>query len=451
MASGNEINFFINYIQPKPNANWQQKWIDRWEKRRSFFSCNGEYNYLNYMETGSPTLEKEYFEAIDGEEQPKDNEKRGSYLDYMEQDIKSKKLASLGKEKSKGLFDKDGLCSKERRNEHDKSLKETKGIIWEGIITFEKDYGNKYCSTTEQAQSAMKVVFKNFLNQTHLKDKNITWTGALHENTDHYHIHYTFYETKPWREVDWSKDPVYTSKGNIDKKAFDYIKQSFYKYFEEQAIDVHTLREKSTARFKEFRSDFSRNGNYFKDFKQLGKTLAITTDKPKYEALSDKQRLMVDRFSMRILRTQPDLVAEYNKTFAELGRAKSNMNLFAKARKIEPIESKAESFKRDFLKRLGNSVLGSCVNVYTARIKANEKVDELKRRKKDNDKVRFRQANIRRIKKGFSKFSYNAFQNMLGERVGESVIKDYKWLEIVEESERQASEKQESIKKNVEV
>ena len=415
MASGKEIIFKFRHLPSKASPNWKQKDVDEWKAKRMFYSCNGSRNHVNYMKTGSPDEDK----------------LQKNHLDYMEQ---KNKVIEKGKERSMGLFDRDGKCGEEREQAHREKLKETKGIIWYGVVSFTKGFGESYCYTSDQAENAMKSVLKPFLNHTHLKDRNINWIGALHLNTDNPHIHFTFYEKEPWR-VNKNGEKVYTNKGKIEKESFDYVKMSFYKYFQEEAIDIHTLRDKTLERFKEIRADLSRNGSYFNDFKELSRKLKIIDDKPKYESLTALQKNMVDNFSIRLLQTQPELVKEYSKTFAKLKKAERNIQEFANIRNTDSIESKAESFKKDFFKRMGNSILTSCSTVHRVEVKTKDYVKFISDRDRENRMSNKNKSLIRSVKKNFSQVAYSSFKRLIRLDDANEIMKNYKWLDIVAEAE----------------
>ncbi len=433
MVNKNDINFFINYILPEPNRNWDKSTHDTWTKKRAFYSCNGANSYLTYMATGSPRESDESNEI--SAEEFLENCFKEDYLGYMSQDNKSKSLKYMGKERSRGLFDRDGMCSKDGEKFHRERLRDSKGIIWEGIITFEDDFAMKYCNTTEQSQAMMKTVFKNFLNSTHLKDRNINWIAALHENTDHYHIHYSFYEKEPWR-VNRKGEKAFTDKGTVNSHSLNYFKQSAFKYFHEEAIDVHTLRDNTLKYFKAYSDKVLLYNRNFKQFKELSKILNLTQP-TKYDQLSGEKRKAVDSFSIMLLSQDKNLHKRYNDTFAKLANVKSKVNEFSKLCKLPPITAKADSFRKDYLKRIGTVVINGAIKAQ--RISDNY---EKKMLLAKNSEIAFkskqhRSANIRTIKKTARKALKKAFDNLYSAKESQEYLWEKHWKEICNKVEEE--------------
>ena len=129
MATPN-VNFFIHSVPNLDGVN--DKLFKRYYKERIFYSCKDDYNYLSYVNKGS--------------------EKRIDFVDY-----------SGNHEKSTGLFDKNGLCSKEQIAELKRGFRATKSPILHGLISFEEFFGKKYCDQYSQAFNLMTNQFPRFL------------------------------------------------------------------------------------------------------------------------------------------------------------------------------------------------------------------------------------------------------------------------------------------------
>ncbi|MFI3166539.1 MAG: relaxase MobL [Bacillota bacterium] len=435
MASGNEINFFFNFTPPEPRSLNQKSDVSSWEKKRAFFTCNSKNSHLAYMETGSPKDYGYYLEATRGDSVPNNTKK--SYVDYMDD---KKKQTRNKQERSTGLFDRGGMLSEERKQKHREALKQNGGNIWSGVITFEKDFGSKHCSTSTQAYNSMKNVFDKFLDSTHLSSKNIEWLGSLHENTDNFHIHYTFYEKAPFRKM---KDGTtkYTFKGNVREQEIDYLKQSFFRYFTFSQINLYDTRDKIMDYLKSDFKDVSENGKLFKDFKTLVTSLNLKKG-TKYKDLNPFQKKMVDDFSMKIIRSDDEIKNHYIKTFSKLAEAEREMNSFDKARnKREALQSKSETFRQDLFKRMGGIVLQGCEEVRDNIDFCKEKIDVVYASERSSKQ---KSASVRMIKKGLSKITYKAFKWILRENNAEHIKKNFHWLKILndkEEEERKQCEK----------
>ena len=181
------VNFFINY-EEKPSLKKNQSY----SSKRDFYSSNQNYDYVGYMNSGSQS-------AID-------------YVEY-----------SGNNEKSKGLFSQGGLMTEEEIKKLRQNLRTTQSVIWHGVISFTEGFGNHYCNTTENAIKMMKIEFPKFLKNAGLNPENVEWFGALHENTDNKHIHFSFYEKKAER-IKNGDTRLFFSDGKIPIRAINSTK-----------------------------------------------------------------------------------------------------------------------------------------------------------------------------------------------------------------------------------
>ena len=148
---------------------------EEYAKHRDFVSCNGSYNYVSYIHTGST------------EQAPKD------YEEYVG-----------NKEKSCGVFNQNGLLNDEQIKELKKNLQTSQSVIWDMVISFREEFGNNYCRDYDQAYEFMKSEMPRFLKKAGLNPDNIIWYAGLHENAENKHIHVPFFE----------KEPLYYANGN---------------------------------------------------------------------------------------------------------------------------------------------------------------------------------------------------------------------------------------------
>ena len=166
---------------------------EKYGAKRRFYSCkNSKYNYVDYVQ--------------DGSKKPLD------YVDY-----------SGNSEKSTGVFNADGLLTKEQRKEIKKALSETKSVIWHGFISFTEEFGNLYCNDYESAYRMMKTEFPRFLKSAGLNPKNVIWYAGLHENTDNRHIHFSFFEKEPMKYRAKSKN-LHFSNGKLPYYSIEQFK-----------------------------------------------------------------------------------------------------------------------------------------------------------------------------------------------------------------------------------
>src|SRR5574344_1254574 len=176
------VNFVVNYC----NANFGN---EEYKEKRKFYSSNKAKDYLNYITTGV------------------DEMKKLDYVEYMD-----------NREKSRGVFNQNGVLSSEDRKRLRESLRTTKSVIWDCLITFTSEFGKKWCDNYEQAYNPMKNEFPKFLKNCGLNPDNIEWFAGLHENTDNRHIHISFFEKEPQR-IRPNKKGKQFSIGNLSKVA----------------------------------------------------------------------------------------------------------------------------------------------------------------------------------------------------------------------------------------
>ena len=139
-------------------------------KNRNYYSSkqsNGE-DYMKYMDKGA---------------------KAGEVYDYMSY--------AGNEEKSSGVFGKDGLLTEEQKKEIRKSLRITKSVIWDMIISFTEEYGNERIKSYEDALEVVRKNLPKFFKNNGMQDENVVWFAGMHENTDNKHIHVCFFEKEP--------------------------------------------------------------------------------------------------------------------------------------------------------------------------------------------------------------------------------------------------------------
>lgn len=127
-----------------------------------------------------------------------DSSQKDDYLAYMDKGIKSTKSIDYldytgNEEKSSGIFNANGVLFKEDKKILRESLRKTESIIWDIVISFEEQYGNKNMYNAEQAQELLRKILPKFFREIGFKPENITWYAGLHTNTDNQHIHLSFF------------------------------------------------------------------------------------------------------------------------------------------------------------------------------------------------------------------------------------------------------------------
>ena len=146
----------------------------------------------------------------------------------------------------------------------------------------------------------MNQTFGAFIERTHLKKDNICLYASLHEDTDHRHIHFAFFEEEPKRR---DKNGVlgYTKKGLIDARAFDNYLVSADMHLSEHADEYYKARDKALDELKIIRrtqTTKKRNVKLNREIKSL------------LEKLPKRGRLQYNSPNMAPYRDEIDRVAD---------------------------------------------------------------------------------------------------------------------------------------------
>lgn len=217
MSSPN-VNFMLGYVNSIKGKKSNDKYLQKYLEERRFYSCNKEYNYLKYVNEGSK-------EKID-------------FVDY-----------SGNKEKSHGVFGVNGLLDEKQIEELRGKLRNTKSVIWHGVISFTEDFGNAYCNNYETAYRLIRTELPKFFKKANLNPNNIEWFAGFHTNTDNKHIHISFFEKSPER-YRRNKEKLVYSDGLLPQKAINSAKVNMELKLLNIAEDIYLQRDTLTNLMK---------------------------------------------------------------------------------------------------------------------------------------------------------------------------------------------------------
>ena len=155
-------------------------------------------------------------------------------------------------------------------------------------------FGKKYCNNSDQAIDFFNRQFPRFLSQAGFDVDNITWFAGLHENTNHRHIHFSFFENKPTRYTSKDKELHY-SVGKINKMFLDKAKIDFELYFITHANKLIDLRNDLLQSTK---NTFEKEINLYP---KLARKLELLSQK-----LPQNGRLSYDSDNMLFLKNKID-------------------------------------------------------------------------------------------------------------------------------------------------
>ncbi len=319
MSEKNNIVFKCFYYKPKEKYNTQTQ-ADK-IKKREFLSCSSSYNYVSYVDTGaSNKLPKDYAEYVGNNE------------------------------KSCGAFNQNGLLDEKQKKELREMLRNTKSCIWDCLISFKEDFGEKYCRDYEQAYEFIKSELPKFFTRAGLDKDNIIWYAGLHENTDNKHIHISFFEKEPQYFKNGGK--LVYHNGTIPKDILIDSKRIFEQKLTNATAEIVRAR-------KDLRDQYNLNLTPFRLTKRAKKLMLNL-----YDMLPKTGRLSYDSENMEMLKPQVDEIThlllhankETYKSYCDFEDKLSELYEWQNDRDY----AKSNKYKEDMFRRLGN------MNIQTA-------------------------------------------------------------------------------------
>lgn len=331
------VNAFLHFYQTEPPPHLKSSDRERYTQKRKFYSCNSDngYDYVNYVNTGSKN--------------------KADYVEYSGDD-----------EKSKGLFSINGKLTKKEKKELKKQLQATKSVIWDLVISFQPEFGQKYCNDFESAYTILKCVMPKFLKRAGFNVENIVWYAGLHENKKHRHIHISFFEKEPkrYRQKD---NELHYSEGYIPQSCLIYLKIQAEQKATDISAELKALRKNLTqTQFSALNKELD-NAKYQTEFKDRIRKLM-------YE-LPRRGRLSYESENMASVRPKIDeLVDCVIKSNAKALQAFNTFNSALQARNIKTREMLArnkinetfwtqymvaDKYLSDVYRRLGNQVINA--------------------------------------------------------------------------------------------
>lgn len=164
--SGTPVIFNVAYTPYKLKKGSTEKEIKAHAEKRAYYDFTGDTNYLRYMTTEG---------KLTGNES-----KKFTMLDYLQ--------------KSTGVFNGDGRISKNELKDMKLRLKENKGNIWSGFVSFDEENSEKI-DTPEKCIALIRKTFNEFFRDVGLDPREVDLICALHlDRPSHLHFHFEFYE-----------------------------------------------------------------------------------------------------------------------------------------------------------------------------------------------------------------------------------------------------------------
>ena len=188
------VIFDIAYTPYKLPKNATPRELETHRKNRAFFDLSGKDNIYKYMTTEGKVYGNEA--------------ERFTMLQYLQ--------------KSTGVFNQEGLLSKEQVKEIKKRARTGEKNLWHGFISFNEE-DSKLIDTPEKCIDLVKKTFRQFFKGAGFDPDNMDLLCALHlDRPKHLHIHYLFFEKEPKIKNQRAAGYLYRKKGKI---SFDAIEK----------------------------------------------------------------------------------------------------------------------------------------------------------------------------------------------------------------------------------
>ena len=269
-------------------------------------------------------------------------------------------------DKSSGVFDSNGLLSKQDIKALRKMLRETKSCIWDMVISFEELFGKEHLFHYEQAIGLLNNILPKFFKSANLNPKNIIWYAGLHENTDNRHIHISFFEKEPTFYNHRKKEYKY-HRGKIPITAVKELKLNAENYFNSPMEELKIKRKKLLESLK-----LEMASKSFDEFESSLKWLL----KGLFEEIPRSGRIGYDSESMKPFKERFDnvitLILEKSVYKDDYKVMLDTINehdekLKKKCRKYNLDENEylyGPKFKHDLYRRMGNVLIKEIINPY---------------------------------------------------------------------------------------
>ena len=327
MAVKDNVVFKCFYYKPKEkyNAITQADKI----KKRDFLSFNSLYNYVSYVDTGaSNKLPKDFTEYVGNNE------------------------------KSCGAFNQNGLLNDKQKKELKGMLRTTQSCIWDCVISFREDFGEKYCRDYEQAFNFVKSELPKFFTRAGLNKDNIIWYAGLHENTDNKHIHISFFEKKPEYYKNGGKLSYHN--GTMSKQVLIDSKRIFEQKLTNATAEIVKARKDLIERYNidlnPFKLTKKAKQIMLNLYDQMPKSGRISYDSENMESVKS----YVDDITNNLITSNKNLQKSFSSFLYELCKLdkwqKENYGHI-------PDEYNVEIYKQDIMRRLGNKTIQTALEI----------------------------------------------------------------------------------------
>ena len=306
-------------------------------------------------------------------------------------------------QKNTGVFNQDGMLTKEQVKEMRKRAQTGEKNLWHGFISFNRENSNQI-DDPEKCIALIKQTFNQFFKDAGFEPSNMDLMCALHlDRPEHLHIHYIFWEKEPKIKNQRAAGYKYRAKGKISMDAIDKMTERLNAYTIDD--DLEKKRQKAVEKLSDTIAEYETaelNDLLRQKLKDLANDLP--KDKPLWYGSKEvaPYRIRIDTVAEWLIDLD-DKTYEADRAFrTELREKKQKLqsimgNYYKKRLEIEKGQMDAvpnfvdrqglrtvhtiEQLEWDYRRRLGNVVLKKVREIQRETYKRNPR-----RKYKTNDK-----------------------------------------------------------------
>ncbi len=157
-------------------------------------------------------------------------------------------------QKSTGVFNQDGMLTKEQVKEMRKRAQTGEKNIWHGFISFNKEDSEKI-DDPEKCIALIKQTFGQFFKDAGFNPDNMDLMCALHlDRPEHLHIHYVFWEKEPKVKNQRAAGYKYRAKGKIPLDVIDKMTER---------LNAYTIDDDLARKRKKVVEELTRTSNEY--------------------------------------------------------------------------------------------------------------------------------------------------------------------------------------------
>lgn len=209
-------------------------------------------------------------------------------------------------QKSTGVFNQNGMLSKEQVKEIKKRAQSGEKNLWHGFISFNEE-DSRLIDMPEKCIALVKKTFEQFFKDAGFDPDNMDLLCALHlDKPKHLHIHYLFFEKEPIVKNKRAAGYIYRKKGKIKFDAIEKMTERLNAYTLDNELEV-----KRNAVMDALQKDEAYGQAHINDcIRKWMKDLAdeLPKDKPLWYASKDmaKHRPTIDLIAEWLIGTNPE-------------------------------------------------------------------------------------------------------------------------------------------------